>query len=155
MSDRSRTARRFCAGSLCGFRVLSLCMPYGVFADTLVLIHFLWILFLIFGVYFGKRCAKVKYLHLLGLVFAAIIQTLDLYCPLTYLEVYLRHKQDPAQSYSGSFIIHYIERIVYVEIPRSVILILTFVVVGINLLFYFGPGIKRTILRKKDKNRYN
>jgi Protein of Unknown function (DUF2784) len=111
-------------------------MLYKVFADTVVLIHFLWILFLFLGALWGRRKKWVKVFHLSGLAFAFIIQILDWYCPLTHLEVWLRSKHTSFLIYTGSFIIHYIEKIVYIELSRNLILILTLFLCGFNVWLY-------------------
>lgn len=111
-------------------------MIFRVLADTVVFLHFVWILFLLFGFVLGKRWKKIKFLHIAGLFFAFFIQTFDLYCPLTYVETFLRQRHDPETTYSGSFIPHYIEKLIYFEVSRSLILVATFIVVGLNLLFY-------------------
>jgi hypothetical protein len=111
-------------------------MVYKILADIVVLIHFLWILFLFFGAIWGVRNKAVKIFHLSGLAFALIIQIFDWYCPLTDLEVWLRSKHDPAFTYAGSFIIHYVEEIVYIELSRYLVLILTIFLCGFNAWFY-------------------
>src|SRR3972149_9623575 len=96
-------------------------MIHKILADLVVLLHFLWILFLLFGAFFGKRNRGIKIFHLAGLLFAVILQISDWYCPLTYLEVWLRSKHDPNLVYTGSFIIHYVEEIVYIELSRDLV----------------------------------
>src|SRR5512134_2075380 len=103
-----------------------------IFADIVVLIHFLWILFLIFGGILGTRHKIIKIFHVSGLAFALIIQAAGLFCPLTYLEVWLRERHDPSVSYSGSFIIHYMEKLIYIEISPTVIIILTVFLCAFN-----------------------
>ena len=78
----------------------------------------------------------LRILHLSGLAFALIIQVFGWYCPLTYLEVWLRSKHDPRLAYAGSFIIHYVEKIVYLELSRTLIVIGTVLLVGFNVWFY-------------------
>ena len=112
-------------------------MPYKVLADIVVLIHFIWILFLFLGAFWGVKNRAVKIFHIIGLLFAFLIQIFDWYCPLTHLEVCLRSKHNPAITYTGSFIIHYVEKIVYIEISRSLIIIFTILLGGINAWFYF------------------
>ena len=111
-------------------------MLYKILADIVVLIHFLWIIFLFLGAYWGKRYKAVKIFHLSGLVFAFIIQIFDWYCPLTHLEVWLRSKHDPALLYTGSFFIHYVEKIVYIELSRYLVFIFTLLLCGLNIWFY-------------------
>lgn len=113
-------------------------MPYKIAADLIVFIHFLWILFLIFGFFIGRKYKTFKFIHITGLFFALIIQIFGWYCPLTYIEVWLRKKHNPALSYSGSFIIYYVEKIVYIELSRWIIFILTAILVLISLYFYTG-----------------
>lgn len=100
-------------------------MVYKILADAVVIIHFLWILFLLFGSIWGRRKRGIRTLHLGGLVFAVVIQIFGWFCPLTHLEVWLRARHDPSLAYSGSFLVHYIERIIYVEISPSAIFVLT------------------------------
>ena len=111
-------------------------MYYKVFADTVVLTHFLWILFLLLGVLWGRSNKLVKIFHLSGLAFAFIIQILDWYCPLTYLELWLRSKHVSSLTYTGSFIIHYIEKIVYIELSRFLVLLFTIFLCVFNLWIY-------------------
>lgn len=111
-------------------------MRYRILADIVVLIHLLWILFLIFGSFWGVRSKPVKTFHISGLAFACIIQIFDWYCPLTYLEIWLRAQQDPSQTYRGSFIITYVEKIVYIELPPALIIVLTILLCMFTSWFY-------------------
>ncbi len=101
-----------------------------------VLIHFIWILFLFFGAFLGVKNRAVKIFHIIGLLFAFLIQIFDWTCPLTYFEVWLRAQHHPNLTYAGSFIIHYIEKLVYIELSRSLILIFTIFLCGFNVWFY-------------------
>jgi hypothetical protein len=48
----------------------------------------------------------------------------------------LRSKHASAFTYTGSFIIHCVEEIVYVELSRTLILILTLILCGLNTWLY-------------------
>ena len=113
-------------------------MGYKILADLMVLLHFLWILFLFFGAYWGVRVRAVRILHLFGLALAFYTQLFDRYCPLTHLEVYFRSKHNPATTYAGSFLIYYLEKMVYLEIPHVLILALTVFLCVFNLVLYLG-----------------
>jgi hypothetical protein len=117
-------------------------MFYKILADIVVLIHFVWIIFLFLGAFWGVRDRAVKIFHISGLVFAFLIQIFNWYCPLTHLELWLRAKHAPAITYTGSFIIHYVEKIVYMEISRSLIVIFTILLCGINTWVYFKKRAK-------------
>jgi hypothetical protein len=117
-------------------------MLYKVLADVIVFVHFLWILFLIFGVFWGIRNRKVKFIHISALAFAVIIQVFHWYCPLTHLEAWLRAKHDPSLSYAGSFITHYIEKIVYIELSPALIFVLTIFLGGFSFWLYLKRKIR-------------
>jgi len=118
-------------------------MLYKIIADIVVFAHLLWILFLIFGALWGKRNTTIRIIHISGLAFAIIIQVFDWYCPLTDLEVWLRSKHDPALFYTGSFIIHYVEKIVYIELSRELIFALCIILCVINAWFYLSKVQKK------------
>lgn len=111
-------------------------MIYKVLADGMVLIHFLWIVFLFLGAIWGIKNKAIKIFHLSGLAFAFLIQISNWYCPLTYLEIWLRSKHNPTLSYTGSFIIYYVEKMVYLELARSVIILFTLILCAFNLWVY-------------------
>ena len=123
--------------------ILIFIMVYKVLADIVVFVHFLWILFLIIGVFWGIRNQKVKVIHIFALAFAIIIQAFNWYCPLTHLEAWLRAKHDPTLSYTGSFIPHYIEKIVYIELPPSLIFVLSIFLGGFSSWLYLKKNKRR------------
>ena len=99
-------------------------MVYRILADIIVIVHLLWVLFLITGAYWGRKHRAVMIVHGSGMLFAVVIQLFGWYCPLTHLEAWLMVKQG-APSYPGSFIGHYAYRLVYIDVPTSVITFLT------------------------------
>jgi len=111
-------------------------LVYRITADVVVAIHFVWILFLIGGAFIGRRVRWVKWTHLAALGYSVLLQVFDWTCPLTYLELWLWNRT-PAGSYSGSFIARYLEKLVYMEIPRGLLLGLTGIVIGISAVVYY------------------
>jgi hypothetical protein len=105
-------------------------------SDFVVLIHFLWILFLIFGPFIGRKHRAIRIFHIAGLGFAVVMQIFGWYCPLTHLEIWFRQRHDPALTYHGSFIIHYIEKIVYIELSPAIIFVLTLILVAVTGYIY-------------------
>ncbi len=120
-------------------------MFHKISADIVVFAHFLWILFLFLGALWGVRSKAIKIIHLAGLIFAFVIQVLDWYCPLTHLEVWLRSRHDPALTYAGSFVIHYVEKLVYLELSRPLVFIFTIFLCGFNAWIYLKKGNSRHI----------
>lgn len=127
-------------------------MIYKILADLIVLLHFLWILFLFFGAFWGVRNKTARFIHLFGLGLAFLIQLLNRYCPLTILEDFFRSKHDSATTYSGSFIIYYMEKIVYLQVPYVLILTATVFLCSLNFIIYLGYWHKVTG-HKKEQNR--
>jgi len=117
---------------------------YSLFADIVVGIHFLWILFLIFGAIPGSRFMWVRILHICSLIFSVTLQLNNWICPLTHLEVWLRARS--GWIYSGGFIRHYVEKLVYLEAPHWVTFAGTLVVIAVTALIYL-----RTITGTQDK----
>jgi len=111
-------------------------MLYRIAADITVILHFLWILFLIFGAFIGRKYRWVKRVHISAIIFALVIQVFGWYCPFTHLEIWLRRMHDPSQSYSGSFIIHYVEKIVYINLSPKIIIVLTIILAVVSLWIY-------------------
>lgn len=109
-------------------------------ADIIVVIHLLWILFIMFGALIGRLVTWVKWLHVGALTFSICLQLFDWICPLTYLEVWLRQRHDPALGYEGDFLAHYAERLVYLQAPREAVLMVTLAVVGLSAWAYLPRG---------------
>jgi hypothetical protein len=112
-------------------------MIYKTLADLTIVLHLAWIIFLFIGAFWGVRNRWVKGFHLFALSFAFLIQILDWYCPLTHLEAFFLSRHNPSMSYAGSFIIYYLEQVVYLQVPPDVIVVGTILLCGVNLLFYF------------------
>jgi hypothetical protein len=74
--------------------------------------------------------------HGAGLLFAIVSQVFGWYCPLTHLEVWFREMQHASQAYPGSFIAHYVERLIYIDMPPAAIFVLTLALAGFNVWIY-------------------
>lgn len=111
-------------------------MIYKLLADAVVLLHLGWIIFLFVGAVWGRKCKAVRIVHLGGLAFALISEIFDWICPSTHLEVWLRAKSGPALTYTGSFIVHYVEELIYIDVSRTAILICTVILAAFNIWMY-------------------
>jgi hypothetical protein len=111
-------------------------MLFRILADIVVVLHLFWILFLIAGAYWGRNRRGVMVVHGAGLLFAIVSQVLGWYCPLTHLEAWLMNKQHAAPAYPGSFIAHYAQKLVYIDVPPSAIFAATLILVAVNGWLY-------------------
>ncbi|MCK4738864.1 MAG: DUF2784 domain-containing protein [Deltaproteobacteria bacterium] len=115
-------------------------MLYRFIADIAVLVHFLWIVFLFFGAFAGVRYRAVKVVHIIGLGYALVLHAFGWYCPLTHVEAWARRQHDPELVYAGSFIIHYLEELIYFTLPDSFLLLFTIILCAFNAWYYFRKG---------------
>jgi hypothetical protein len=112
-------------------------MIYNIAADIVVAFHFIWILFLIGGAAIGRKVRWVMWTHLAALGYSVLLQTFSWICPLTYLEAWLR-RQGGRESYAGSFIGHYLEKLIYLDVSRGWIFLFTVVVIGATSVVYYN-----------------
>jgi len=101
----------------------------GIAADLLVVIHALFVVFVVLGGLFVLRWPRLAWAHLPAAAWGALIEFTGCICPLTPLENSLRRAAGQA-GYSGGFINHYLVPLLYPEgLSRG-----TGVVLGICLL---------------------
>ena len=108
-----------------------------ILATLTLLLHFLFILFVIFGALLILRFKKIIYFHIPAVAWGAYIELSHSICPLTHLENYFLKKAGKDQ-YSVDFIENYIFKIIYppalnYEIQTYLGVILIFV----NLVIYY------------------
>jgi len=109
---------------------------YRIAADLVVLIHFTFVLFVVFGALVALRWPRVLWLHLPAAAWGALIEFQGWICPLTPWENRLRTLGGQA-GYAGGFIEHYILPLLYpAGLTRTVQLTLGAVVVVVNGLLY-------------------
>ena len=139
-------------------------MAYKLLADLLILLHLLWILFLILGGPIGRPLAGILHIryrwvravHISALLLALSLIPFGIICPLTHLELWARSAYEtlgstsggPSGSYEGSFIIHYIEELIYLNISTKELFLLTVLLCSVNGLWYL-----REYLKKRYKRR--
>lgn len=120
-------------------------MFYRTLADIVVVLHLLFIVFVLGGgvlVLFWRRCA---WLHLPAVLWGILIELTDGICPLTPLENWLR-EQGQGAGYHTSFIEHYLLPVIYpAALTHELRLVFALVIVVIN------AGIYAIVLRHKLK----
>ena len=132
-------------------------MWYRIGADLVVVVHFLWVVFMTLGgvatllavltIWFGPNKVKIvscrflgwkifRTVHLCGIVYAGILAAMGKYCPLTYLENHLRSAAG-TNEYPGSFIVYYVEKIVYPHVEPMMIIVPTVLMAVLVIVAYF------------------
>ena len=127
---------------------------YQLLADLVVTIHLAIVVFVVAGlavIVVGNLSGwsrvnaplfRVTHLAAIGIVVAQA--WFGAACPLTSLEIWLRN-QARASTYSGSFIEHWVHRILYYQAP-SWVFTLIYTLFGLAVLavwWYFPPTFKR------------
>jgi len=125
-------------------------LPYQLFADIVLTLHVAVVVFVVGGlvlVIIGNVCkwrrVNALWFRLAHLAANAIVVAdawLGMTCPLTELEMWLRSKTR-VTPYSGSFIEHWLQRLLYYEAPQWVF-ILAYSLFGLLVLatwWFFPP----------------
>lgn len=140
-------------------------MSHKILADAIIVVHFLYILFMLLGflltgyaLFFRQKFFDwwlFRLLHLLGIFYVVSLNILGKYCPLTILENELRLKYEAYSVYSGSFIIHYLEKLVYPDVNPLVIQIPTvFLAIFTIVVFIVRPPKKiKSIMARLSPGR--
>jgi hypothetical protein len=117
-----------------------------VSADLVVLLHFLFVLFVVFGGLVALRWPRVAYLHLPVAVYGTLIELVGWVCPLTPLEKRLRESAG-LQGYEGGFVEHYILPVLYPSgLTRGIQLSLGLLVIVLNVAIYWVFAVRRNSL---------
>ena len=85
---------------------------WSLLADGLVVIHFAFSAFVVFGGFLTWRWRRVAFVHLPALAWGSWVEVSHSVCPLTPLENHLRRLAGEAP-YSGGFLAHYLVRVLY------------------------------------------
>jgi Protein of Unknown function (DUF2784) len=108
-----------------------------ILADLIVLLHLLFILFVMGGGFLALRRGRIVFLHLPAVFWGIYIEFSGTVCPLTPLENHFRRLAGSA-GYSTGFIDHYLLPIIYPSgLTRELQFILGFAVIGVNLVVYY------------------
>lgn len=107
-----------------------------ILADALVIMHLLFVAFVMAGGFLLMRWPKLVWLHLPAAAWGAFIEFAGGVCPLTPLENHLRVLGGES-AYSGDFVERYLLPILYPEnLALPVQQVLGGVVVAVNLAAY-------------------
>lgn len=111
-------------------------MIYRLLADLILILHFCFVLFAVFGGLLVLRWRWLWKLHIPAIVWGFMVQYFVWICPLTSWENYFRELGGEA-GYEGDFIEYYISAIIYPGfISLQTHLLLAILLVVFNLLIY-------------------
>ena len=112
-------------------------MDYGLLADVVVLLHLMFVLFVLLGGLLALKWQWIAWLHLPAAIWGVVVEFSGWICPLTPLENWLREKGGKA-SYRSDFIAQYLLPVLYPEdLTRDLQLLLGTGVVVLNAAVYW------------------
>lgn len=111
-------------------------MIYRFLADAVLVFHFAFVIFVIFGGLLVLRRRVVLFVHLPALLWGVLVELFVWQCPLTPLENWFRQAGGEA-GYEGGFVEHYILLLLYPSINFWVHILLGLALLAFNLAVYY------------------
>ena len=109
---------------------------YEIGANLILIIHFTFVLFVVFGALLFFASLKIIFIHIPALIWGSYIELTNSICPLTYLENWLLHKAN-LTTYSGGFIQNYLVPIVYpMSLTKGLQIYLGITLIVVNIIIY-------------------
>jgi hypothetical protein len=90
-------------------------------AACVLFVHAAYIACVIFGAFFTRGRPRFAALHVATLGYGVIVEIFGFWCPLTELEEWLAVLGN-LPAYRGPFLLHYLDAVVYPDIPRTFLL---------------------------------
>jgi len=114
-------------------------------AEAVVAVHLLFILWVIGGVLVVRLHPKLQWVHIASLAYGIFIEVVPWPpCPLTVLEQMLVDRAGFA-AYHGSFLLHYLNEVVYPSVPPDLLVALAVLFCAGNLVYYIFAWQKRKL----------
>jgi uncharacterized protein DUF2784 len=111
-------------------------MWYSLLADLIVLLHFAFVLFVLFGGLLTVKWPRVVWIHGPALLWGCLVEFMGMICPLTPLENRLRIQGGEA-GYHGDFLTRWLLSILYPEaLTPGIQLAIGALVLALNVAIY-------------------
>ena len=115
---------------------------YLLLADLVLVVHLLFVIFVLFGGLLVVRWHRLAWLHVPALVWGLYIEFSHAICPLTPLEIRLRELAG-ADPYEGGFIAHYLVPLIYPPgLTPEAQWWIGLGILAVNGLIYVGLGLR-------------
>lgn len=127
-------------------------MTYRILAEIVLVLHFGFVIFVVFGGLLVLRRPRVAWLHLPAVVWGILIEFFWWACPLTTLENRLRELGGEA-GYATGFIDYYVSLLLYAPLSPETRIALGLLLVGFNLFVYSYVLRRRFSFGRSGQNR--
>ena len=109
---------------------------YEIAADLILIIHFTFVLFVVFGALLIFVSIKIVFIHIPAVIWGSYIELTNSICPLTYLENWFLDKAN-LTIYSEGFIQNYLLPIVYpTGLTKDLQIYLGITLIVVNTIIY-------------------
>ena len=111
-------------------------MYWGILSNFVILVHFVFIVFVLMGGLLTLRWRWIPWLHLPAAIWAIALEFGGWMCPLTYLENWIRELRAES-GYPGGFIEYYLIPLIYpTGLTASLQILLGVSVLILNIVIY-------------------
>lgn len=118
---------------------------YSALAVCVLVLHALFILWVVFGALVTRSRPVLRWLHIASLVWGILTELTPWPCPLTELENWFEAKAG-VRPYQGGFLLHYMDKIVYPDMSATILTVVGIIVCVLNLMVY-----GRRVLRARGR----
>ena len=109
---------------------------YEIAANLTLIVHFIFVLFVVFGGLFFFVTTRIVFIHIPAFIWGSYIELTHSICPLTYLENLFLHKAN-LTTYSEGFIQNYLMPIVYpTNLTKDLQIYLGIALIVVNMIIY-------------------
>jgi len=108
---------------------------YSALAIATLFLHALFIVWVVFGALLTRSRPILRWLHIASLVWGFSTELLPWPCPLTVLENWLEATAG-VTPYQAGFLLHYLDKLVYPDIPATVLMVVGALVCVLYLALY-------------------
>lgn len=119
----------------------------AIVAVFILAVHLLWLALVIFGALWTRGRPVWTTLHILALLWGIVVEVGPWPCPLTLAEQYFEARIG-APGYQGGFLLHYLDAIVYPNLPVWVVTTAGVAVCVLNLGIY-GRRLQKTLFQQR------
>jgi hypothetical protein len=120
-------------------------------ADFVLFAHLAWLALVIFGAFWTRGRLVLTTLHVGALLWGIAVEIGPWPCPLTLAENYFESRAH-VTPYQGGFLLHYLDAIVYPDIPGWIVTAVGVAVCALNLSMY-GWRLRQALTRRRNQRR--
>jgi hypothetical protein len=108
---------------------------YSGLTIVVLVVHVLFLLWVSFGAFLTCSRPVLRWLHIGSLVWGMLTGVSYYTCPLTLLENWLEQKAG-IKPYQGGFVLHYLDKLVYPDLPNWTLTSAAMAVCVLNFAIY-------------------